>query len=167
MGQGGKPAPVSDSDSDRSDRRDLSETRSASVADDDGEGCCDEEALPLESEEDEPPQEKVRGQPPTAINTSECGVVAFQQAKSSLAHCMVCGLKVSKLEWKLEYRVKPGSTMSNRRAVHVGCAASLPAQTRDRDLAVVESLSREAGRSPEEHDLLDAVVAAFAGTAPL
>ena len=77
---------------------------------------------------------------------------------------MVCGGKIQKGEWRLDYRVKATNTLRDARRLHAECSSGLPPSNRVADRQLVEGWLREArgrGAGADEIEMLAATLAAL------
>ena len=89
------------------------------------------------------------------------GLRALERAPSSRAVCFACDRKIVKDDLRFEYRLRASKSLSDERRLHVGCAARLPAATRQVDLLRLQSMLAIPERPEDERQALAGALAAL------
>ena len=93
----------------------------------------------------------------------EVGFKEYEPAKSGLAECLVCHLKINKGAWRCLYRFLRSTHFRDERFIHAECARGLPQAHRADDIATLERWRCDVGGGARA--MLVATLAALKGGA--
>ena len=93
------------------------------------------------------------------------GLVSFSKAPTGRSTCLICMDYVAKNAFRLQYRTRAGTSMSNLRYLHWTCARLLPVETRLEDISKAQRWLGDAQLSENDADasILERVVMALQG----
>jgi hypothetical protein len=77
------------------------------------------------------------------------GIKNWSWAPSSQAACIVCGNKILKHEFRMDYRLKESTNLGDQKRFHGTCAAGIPAATRARDIRLVRGFIVDPALGPD------------------
>ena len=105
---------------------------------------------------DLPPPTPPPGIPPRAPSTlREAGLYEVCRAPTGRASCWCCGATISKNTWRFTYQIKRSSSLRDSRYIHSGCAATLPAATREEDIDALRRFITDTQTGTGDEALLD------------